>query len=105
MEERQEEPERCSLEFSTAAMEEERENEGIVPNVRRDHDVVESVSQQCRLPRAGLPLDPEQVLIASDPAPVRVVSKQPLARSLGGVIDIFGPIVHFWEGQRFQPIF
>lgn len=99
VEERPEEPERSFLELNTATMEEERENEGIEPNVRRDYDIVEGMSQKCRLPRAGLSLDPEQAMIASGPTPIHVVSKWPFARPLSGDIDIVGPIVRFWEGQ------
>ena len=43
IEERPEESRQCPLEFSTTAMEEERENKGTGSKVRCDNDIVESV--------------------------------------------------------------
>jgi hypothetical protein len=49
MEKRLKEAELCPLEFDTATVEEERENEGVSPDVGGyvggDHDIIKSVSQ------------------------------------------------------------
>lgn len=103
MKERPEEAERRFLEFIAATMEEERENESAVSGVGHD-SVVEGVFQQCRLPGARLSLDPEQASIASGPAPIRLVSKQPLACSRDGGVDVMGAIIHLRKGERFQTL-
>jgi hypothetical protein len=102
--ERPEEPQRRFLEFNTATVEEKLEHNGTARDVRCDCDIIKSVSQQRRLPRTGLPHNPKQASIASDPVPIRVVFQQPLACVLGGVMDIFGSVVHFGIGQRSQAI-
>jgi hypothetical protein len=81
-------------------VEKELKDEGIIPNIRRYHDIVGNVSQQRRLPRAWFTLDPKQASIASDPAPIRFVSKKPVACPLGGGIDILGSTFHAKKGQR-----
>jgi len=44
MKERPKEAERCSLEFSTSTVEEERENKGPVSDIRCFRDIVKGVS-------------------------------------------------------------
>ena len=104
VEERPEEPQRCFLEFNTATVEEKLENNGTACDVRCDCDIINSVSQQRRLPGTGLPYNPKQASIASDPVPIRVVFQQPLACVIGGGMNIFGSVVHFRIGQRYQAV-
>lgn len=94
MKEGPEEAKRGPLEFVTTAMEEERENQGAVSSFM----TVESVFQQCRLPRARLSLDPEQASTASGPAPIRLVFEQPPACPLDSAANLMRPIVHLWKG-------
>jgi hypothetical protein len=75
-------------------VEEERENKGGVPGFV----FIEGIFYQCRLPRAGLSLDPEQASVASGPGTVRFVLKQPLACPINGTVDLMGTVLHLRKG-------
>lgn len=89
-----EEAKRSPLELIATAVEEERKDKVVVYSFA----IIESVFQQCGLPRARLPLNPEQALIASSLALVCVMSEQLLACPCGRAGNVV--IAALYLGKR-----
>lgn len=98
MKERPEEALRSPLKLITASMEEEGQDEVAVSGAEHTSMLTEGVLEQCRLSRTRLSFDPEQSMIATGPAPVFLVAKQPLACSRDCAVNVMIATLHSQKG-------